>query len=708
MPGTGRPPRRARTSVRLPDGLIDSLQEGLLVLGPYARVIDANDAACRLLGITRTAALGTFLAAIDLGAVYLDGSPMPDSERPSAVAARTGHPHSAVFGVRQDTEHPLWLRVSAIPLTRPRRSTGEHADPTEPTMVVTMTDVTAEIVQAAALRHSEEHFRLTFEDAAIGMAVVSLDGRFLDVNRALLESLGMSREDLLTRSFQTVTHPDDLSVDVEHAERLVAGVIPSYQVEKRYLTSAGATIWARVTVGLVRDGRGRPTHFVSQVEDVTAMRRAQDLLERRAMYDHLTGLANRSLLIDRLTHALVQHAERDTLVAVAFVDLDHFKLVNDSLGHDAGDRMLRVVADRMSTAVRPGDTVARIGGDEFVLVLEHVDSAEHAGELLQRVLTAVERPLRLSGHDLVPRVSAGLTVDDGSGTAERVLRDSDTALYVAKDAGRARWEMFHDTFRRDALHRLSLEGELRASIRRGEFVLHYQPIVDLTTREVVAHEALVRWQHPERGLLLPDEFIGVAEEADLIGALGSWVLREAVGFLARRPELPGRVYINVSPRQIGRTPGSTGGAAQGLASTVARTLAERGVPPHRLGIEITESGVLEASEAAREDLARLSALGVALVLDDFGTGYSALSSVLSAPIEGLKLDRSFTVRLGDGGACDRISTAIAALVDSLATHGVVEGIETEEQRVLAIAHGWRHGQGWLFGRAAAEAATTPG
>lgn len=698
MLGTDPPRPVALGSVRLPDAMVDALQEGVLVCDADGVVVDVNEAACQIFSSTRTDLLGTDLATLDYDAVTLDGKPLTFDARPVTIARRTRQPASEVLGVRTDTDTPQWLRVTAIPFAT---SDGDDG------CMVTITDVTVEVLAGRRLRQSEETFRLTFEDAPIGMAIVALDGRYLVVNRALTESLGRTNDELTSLTFRDITHPDDLATDLENGASLLDGTVDSFQVDKRYLTPSGATMWARLTVSVVRGADGAPAHFVNQIEDVTAMRDAQELLERRALYDHLTGLANRSLLLDRLAHALTQHARTGQLVAVAFADLDHFKRLNDSLGHDAGDRMLRAVAERMSAAVRPGDTVARLGGDEFVVVLEHVTSAEHAGELLDALLAAVELPLHIDGHEVVPRLSAGLTVDDGSGDAEEVLRDADTALYVAKDAGRSRWEVFHDVYRRDALRRLSVEGELRAAIERGSFVLHYQPVVELQNRTTVGYEALVRWMHPRRGLLLPGEFIGVAEESGLIGGLGAWVLREAIEFLARHPDDTGKVYVNVSPRQLGRGAPGEESDHGGLAGLVARLLATSGVPASRLGIEITENGVLQATEQAREDLEQLAEMGVELLLDDFGTGYSALTSVLSAPVRGLKLDRSFTVRLGDGAACDRISTAIAALVDSLSSHGVVEGIETEKQWALALAHGWTHGQGWLFGHAVAESALFP-
>ena len=696
----GTPDPRPATSVPImPRVLMDSLQEGLLIADAEGRVLDANAAAATILGRTREDLIGGQVDAPGLGATTIDGTPFPWEDRPTVIAARTGHPATAVVGLRSTTSDPLWLRLSANPLPP---ADGGSAEPGRPAVIVTMIDVTAERVHADELRRSEERFRLTFEDAAIGMAIVSLDGQFLQVNHALVQSLGMPRAELLARTFQEITHPDDVDADLEQVALLLDGAIGRYQIDKRYVTPSGSIIRARLTVSLAHDAAGRPLHFISQIEDVTAMRRAQDVLERRALYDHLTGLANRSLLLDRLNHALAMHARNDKLVAVVFADLDHFKRINDSLGHDAGDRMLRIVADRMRKSVRPGDTVARIGGDEFVVVLEQVDSAEQAGELLQRILTSVELPLQLDGHLLLPAMSAGLTVDDGSGDARRVLRDADTALYVAKNTGRGRWVAFREEHRRAALDRMSVEGDLRAAIEHGDFELHYQPIVELASRDVSGYEALVRWRHPERGLILPESFIAIAEDADLTPELGTWVLREAVGFLARHPELPGRLYINVSARELGRV----GLAADddfdrrpaGLSQLIARTLEEAGVAPTRLGIEIAEAAVLEATEHTRTELANIARQGVAVLLDTFGTGYSALSSALAAPVTGLKLDRSFTARLGEGGAADRISAAVAAVVASLGSDGIAAGIETEEQATAALAHGWQQAQGWLFGR----------
>ena len=534
-------------------------------------------------------------------------------------------------------------------------------------------------------------FALTFRDSPIGMALLDSSGHYVEVNQAFGRILGRPADHFIGRHFGEYTHPDDLPRDIELMQQLYRDELPFYQVQKRFLHREGDTIWARVTVSdmpVDEDPKGH--HYVAQVEDVTEIRRARDLLERRALYDHLSGLANRTLLMDRLERALETHEPRAATVACIFLDVDHFKTVNDSLGHDAGDSFLVELARRVQSAVRAADTVARLGGDEFVVILEDVMSIESAAAVMHSITDAVRQPFTIGGHELAPTVSAGLAMATPGVTAESLIRNADMAMYSAKQAGRDRASLFDASMREMAMTRLSIESELRTAIREGELVVYYQPVVDLETREIVAFEALVRWQHPQRGLLLPDEFIPISEDANLVIPLGAIVLQEACKFLVERPHFTGRVFVNVSTRQIGTAD---------LSRVVRNALATTGASASQLGLEITESGMLMATAAARADLKALVDMGIELILDDFGTGYSSLASVLQNPVAGLKLAREFTLRLGDKGTGDRISTAVAALTRSLDMFGIIEGIETEAQFATARRHGWQLGQGFLFGHA---------
>lgn len=546
----------------------------------------------------------------------------------------------------------------------------------------------------------DDLFTLTFRDSPIGMAILDSGGRYVEVNDAFAHIVGREAATLVGRHFGEFTHPDDLPRDLELMEQLAEGALPYYQLHKRLLHRKGDTIWARVTVSDVLsadDPRGH--HYVAQIEDVTEIRRARDLLERRALYDHLTGLANRTLLMDRLELALETHEPRAATVACIFLDVDHFKIVNDSLGHDAGDTLLVELGRRLQGSVRSADTVARLGGDEFVVVIEDVMGPEAALSITHGIAEAMRQPFRVDGHELAPSVSAGLAMAEPGMSAESLVRNADMAMYAAKQAGRDRVEVYDASMRQIALTKLSIESELRTAIREGELVVHYQPVVDLETRAIVAYEALVRWQHPQRGLLLPDEFIPISEDANLVVPLGAVVLHEACQFLVDRPGYHGKVFVNVSTRQIGTAD---------LTRVVRHALDQTGASPHQLGLEITESGMLMATAAARADLMSLTELGCELILDDFGTGYSALNSVLQNPVAGLKLAREFTLRLGDRGTGDRISTAVATLTRSLDMFGVIEGIETEAQFAIARRHGWQLGQGFLFGHAQPASAITMG
>lgn len=541
---------------------------------------------------------------------------------------------------------------------------------------------------------ADQRFRLTMEHAPIGMTMVGLDHRFVEPNAQLCRMLGYSAPELETMTFRQLSHPDDLDLDLAMVAQLLSGERDSYELEKRYIRRDGVVLWGRLTVSVVRD-RDQPQYFVSQIEDVTSIRAAQEELERRALYDPLTGLANRRLLVDRLAQAL-DWSRGPARVAVGFCDLDHFKVVNDAHGHYAGDAVLKEVATRLLNVVRAGDTVARMGGDEFIVLLRDIDSAADATRVMERARRAVEEPIEVDDRTFSVGLSGGLALAQEDDTVESLLRKSDAALYAAKKSGRGRYEVYTAAYRSDAGAQLALENDLRAAIHSDQLELHYQPIVELATRRTVAFEALVRWRHPDRGLLMPADFIDLAEQSDRIIDLGALVIRHACRFLAQHPDAGWRVFVNASPRQLGRD----------LPGVVTRELAASGVPATRLGIEITENGVLGATGSSLAEMTRLRQLGVEISIDDFGTGYSALSSVLATPVTGVKLDRSFTAQLGNDGTADLITSTVASLVESLSLSGVAEGVETPRQAELLLESGWRLGQGYLFARPAPAGSLT--
>ncbi len=441
-----------------------------------------------------------------------------------------------------------------------------------------------------ALRQAEERFRSAFEDAAIGMALVDLSGRWLRVNNALARLTGYSASELVGKRFAQLSIAEELPTDLEALGQLAAGERSVYQTEKRYHRRDGGVAWVALSVSLVRDDDGKPLSLISQMQDITDRKAAEHELAERALHDPLTGLPNRLLFLDRVGMAIARTEEAPAPVAVFFIDLDRFKLINDSLGHAVGDEMLIDVAQRLKDALRPSDTVSRFGGDEFTILCENTGE-DAAREVAQRISAGLSEPFALGGRDLYVSASVGVSIcSDPRVDAEAMLRDADAAMYRAKEQGRSQFVVFDGAMRLRATQRLEVENDLRRALDRDELRLHYQPLVELGTGEIGGVEALLRWEHPQRGLLEPDAFIPVAEECGLICAIGEWTIGEACR-QARAWQREGHAVgmsINLSPVQL---------ADPRLAETVAAAIDRSGVAAERLCLEISEKAAVDAGLA---------------------------------------------------------------------------------------------------------------
>ena len=559
-------------------------------------------------------------------------------------------------------------------------------------------DITERKQAEEALRASEERYALAAQSVNDGLWDWNLKTNEVYYSERWKAMLGCEDEDIGNTPFEWFrrVHPDDLAQVQTLLQDHLEGRTPTFESEHRMRHKDRGYRWVLSRGLAVRNGSGRAYRMVGAQSDTTQRKLAEEQLIHDALHDALTGLPNRTLFVDRLSHR-IKHSrrEKDRLFGVLFLDLDRFKLVNDSMGHSAGDQLLVETARRLEQAVRPGDTVARLGGDEFAVLLEDVNEPGDAVRVAERIQGSLKNPIKLETQEVVSTASIGIAMSQtGYEKAEDVLRDADTAMYRAKSEGRARHEVFDSAMHARAVSLLKIENELRQAIEREEFRVYYMPIVSLATGRIDGFEALVRWMHPERGIIPPFDFMGVAEDAGLIIAIDRWVLRRACREVrAWQQKYPDgdrlTVSVNLSAKQFHHSD---------LVETIRGAINDSGLPGESLGIEITEGVLIDNTSTAGEMLGEMRKLGARIYLDDFGTGYSSLSYLQRFPIDAVKIDRSFVSRLGPKAEGHEIVQAIVTLAHNLGMRVIAEGIETGEQLALLRRLKCGYGQGWLFSK----------
>lgn len=543
------------------------------------------------------------------------------------------------------------------------------------------------------LRQREEHFRKAFDFAPGGMALISMDGAFLQTNEALCAMLGYTHEELLNHSHADLTFPADITSEKTLLTDLLAGENPSVQFEKRYVRKNGETLWVLASVSLLMQGE-MPMCYLYQIHNLTERKHSEYQLSRLAHFDTLTGLANRARLAEEADDQILIAKRQASGLAVVFMDVDHFKQVNDSLGHEAGDQLLQEVGARLKAAVRETDCVSRFGGDEFVLLLPNITSPEDVSAVTSKILSEIARPIALGAQSVSIGASMGVSLypEDGTDT-KTLLRCADSALYHAKEQGRHNVQFYRKSLTERIEQRFQLEKELRAAIEREEFELYYQPIVSLDKQRLhLGAEALIRWHHPKRGLLLPDQFIPLAEESGLILPIGRWVIGAAFRQAALwQKEIPREqaitLSINISAKQFREAD---------LLPFIRQTLAETDANPALLCLEITEQILLHDTEQNLRVLSEIKAMGITIAIDDFGVGYSSLSYLKRFGPTQLKVDRSFLRDVPENSEDAVIVKAIVAMAKSLKVQVVAEGIETQAQRDFIAAEGCDMAQGFFY------------
>lgn len=547
-----------------------------------------------------------------------------------------------------------------------------------------------------ALRESEERYMLAVQGASDGIWDWDLQRNQVYYSQRWKEIVGYKNGEVgsCLEDWLRIVHPDDreqLQLAMTHH---LNGLTEHLECENRVLHKDGTVRWVRTRGQAIKNGGQRPHRMAGSISDITSLKRAQEQLLFDANHDALTRLPNRNLFLDRLEQAMQRRKRRpENVLAVLFLDLDQFKIVNDSLGHLVGDQLLILIANRLQAMLRASDTVARLGGDEFVLLLESVNNVAYVHNVAERIIEVLKAPIHLEGHEICTSASIGIVmISDDHHTASDVLRDADIAMYRAKSLGKSRYELFDVRLRHEAAERLSIENRLAGALERKEFQVHYQPIYSLSTHDIVGVEALLRLNSHDGDPIPPAVFIPIAEEIGLINPIGDWVLCESCQKMSEwantYPDHPLNLHVNISVKQF----------SPQFVDRVQEIIELTQMDPTRLKLEITESIFMSNVAQVTIIMEQLSSIGVQLLIDDFGTGYSSLGYIRRFPINAIKLDPSFIASLGEKEKNVEIINAIIGLADQLGLETIAEGIETEEQEENLRKMRCHFGQGFLFSK----------
>ncbi|MDQ6694945.1 MAG: EAL domain-containing protein [Chloroflexota bacterium] len=669
----------------------NALHEGIVLQHADGTIQAANASAERILGLSADQMMGRTSLDPMWRSIHEDGSPFPGETHPIVVSLATGQPQrNVVLGVYKPDRSLAWLSVNCQPLFR-------HGETTPYAAVASIIDITEIRLLEQSIRVSEERYHSLFEHSLDAILLTMPDGRILAANPAATSMFKLREEELLRLGRAGVVDTADPRLDALIEERTRTGKAKGEITMKR---GDGSLFPAEISSAIYHDSTGR-AHTSMFVRDITESKKIAEQLTYQAFYDPLTQLPNRALFMDRLERQVQQvKRNKNHLFAVLFLDLDRFKFINDSLGHAAGDRLLTEIAGRLKTCVRANDTVARLGGDEFTILLDGVDQMKSATMVADRIQDLLKQPFDLSGHEVFITASLGIAIStSGYNSSEDLLRDADTAMYRAKTSGKARYIIFDREMHAGAMQTLQLETDLRRAIDREEFIVHYQPIIDMAGGKVAGFEALVRWRRgPEGSMVPPGDFLPLAEETGLLISIDWWVLKESCRKLKEehaRSRTKSRpwVSVNFSARQF---------ASVGLVERIKSILRDTGLQAKYLRLEITESALIENITSLQAVFSQLRRLGVQLYLDDFGTGYSSLSYLHRFPVNALKIDRSFISRLTEPGGSSEIVRATITLAHGLGMPVVAEGVETAAQLDMLSLLCCDYAQGYYFAKPAPD------
>ncbi len=655
--------------------------EGIFQTTPQGRYLDANPALSRIYGYDSPQELLNDLQ--DIGKqLYVEPGRRKTFLQHMQRSGKISHFESRI---RRKDGSIIWIAEHA----RAVRSIDGKVLYFEGTVV----DITQKKQTEKMLRASEEKYRTIFETTGTASIIIEEDSTLSLANSTFIQLTGYTAEDIARGlKLETIVAPADLHLlcTTEKAG-LSFSKTRTTPLELRIQTKKGAIKDVVVTDAVLPGSQRR----VVSLLDISERKEAELMLRHQAFHDPLTNLPNRFLLMDRLQHALQRASRGSKRFAVLFLDLDRFKLINDSLGHIAGDKLLKKMAHAVSSCLRQEDTLARFGGDEFVILAEDLNDLPQPVRIARRILTCLEKPFNVNGNSIYISTSIGIVMGSPRYTrAEQIIRDADTAMYRAKALGKGCYSIFDETMHLKAVKRLDMENDLRRGIEHNELQVYYQPVMDLSRQTMVGFEALVRWLHPEQGLIPPDAFISIAEETGLVVPLGNYVMHEACRQTRRwAQQFPFRqdmvVHVNVSALQLKQ---------KNFVREVQACLHETGLPAHCLKLEITESMLMSLEDQAVAVFMELKKLGLQIAIDDFGTGYSSLSYLHQLPVDTLKIDRSFVMEMIKNNENEKIVTTIISLSHVLGLNVIAEGIESAEQLTILEGMSCEYGQGYHFSK----------
>lgn len=551
------------------------------------------------------------------------------------------------------------------------------------------------------LQEEKKRFETIFELTHTGIALLNLDGRLLRVNQCLCELLGYTEAELLTLNFYFLVRQTDLNDMQIYIQQLIDQKIKVYQAEQQCMKKNGDPLWIMTTLSLIHDNISKPIYFILQVQNITLQKKAEESLRHMAYHDALTGLANRNKLEQFMIHELASARRHQRGFALLFLDLDRFKAINDTIGHEAGDLLLQIIAERLHSAVRVTDMVARLGGDEFVLLITDVKKTESVALIAQKILHNVLQVIMIKGQEIYITTSIGISLYPYDGqTIQALMKNADLALYRAKEQGRNNYQFYTLEMTGKAQEKLALQNALAHALVKNEFVLNYHPKMNIQTRQITGIEALLRWKNKDYGMITPDEIVILAEETGLIIPVSDWILQTAcqqlkiwhdAGFSSLT------MAVNCSVRQFKQMT---------LVDNILQIITNIGIPPMSLEIEVTEKIIMEDPENMLRGLYALKDLGVQIAIDDFGTGYWSLSNLRKLSVDKIKIDKTFIKQITSDETSASITRAIIAMANQLDVKSIAEGVETREQYLFLAQEGCTEIQGYYLTQPLSDEAMT--